>query len=189
MGEITIRRVFGDMALHKGWANETSYTATHCATSAGKNRADMMLVVAAMDFASRGLATSFVIVSDDRDFGPLVSHLCEHGFRVDWVGKPKPQVAKVQAVTPTAAKPPAIKTTTMAAATPKTALDMRLFKVIAAEPNASQGVTLVRLGHLMKGDTVKEQTGKATWRAYLREKLDLFILEGAAGETRVRLKT
>jgi hypothetical protein len=166
LGDVTIRRVFGDMALHKGWANQTSYTVTHCTTSAGKNRADMALVVAAMDFAHRGLASAFVIASDDRDFGPLVSHLCEQGFRVDWVGKPKPP-----------------------APSPKTALDKRLAKMISEDPAAAQGVTLVRLGQLMKGESVKAQTGgKASWRAYLKDSPH-FSLSGDGQETRVRLKT
>ncbi len=87
LGEITIRRVFGDMALHKDWAQETAYTAMHCATLAGKNRADMALVIAAMDFLHRGLASTFVIVSDDRDFDPLVSHMREQGCRAERIGK------------------------------------------------------------------------------------------------------
>ena len=94
LGEVTIRRVFGDMALHKDWAQETGYVATHCATSAGKNRADIALVVAAMDFLHRGLAQTFIIVSDDRDFDPLVSHLREQGCNAERIGKPAPQPTK-----------------------------------------------------------------------------------------------
>lgn len=94
LGEVTIRRVFGDMALHKDWAQETTYVATHCATSAGKNRADIALVVAAMDFLHRGLAQTFIIVSDDRDFDPLVSHLREQGCNAERIGKPAPQPTK-----------------------------------------------------------------------------------------------
>ncbi len=174
LGDVTFRRVFGDMALLKGWASQTAYTATHCTTTAGKNRADMALVVAAMDFAHRGLATAFVIVSDDRDFGPLVSHLLEQGYRVDWVGKPKVPAVKAP---PKTAKP-----------TASTALDRKLLMMISSEPESQNGVTLVRLGHLMKGETVKSQTGKATWRAYLKEKPELFVLEGAGTATKVRLK-
>jgi hypothetical protein len=174
-GEVTIRRVFGDMALHKGWANQTACTATHCTTTAGKNRADMALVVAAMDFAHRGLATAFVIVSDDRDFGPLVSHLHEQGYRVDWVGKPKVAAAKPADLT---VKPAA-----------RSSVDKKLIEVISSQPDASAGVPLVRLGHLMKGETVKVQTGKASWRSYLKENPTLFLLEGTGAAGRVRLKT
>ena len=178
-GEVTIRRVFGDMGLHKDWAEETGYTATHCTTKAGKNRADMALVVAAMDFAHRGLATAFVIVSDDRDFGPLINHLSEQGFRVEWLGKPKPVDAPPSVVKPPAPvlKPPALSV-----------LDKTLIGVISKEPDAATGVPLVRLGNLMKGGTVKAQTGQATWRAYLNKRPDLFEIIGEAKESRVRLK-
>lgn len=176
-GEVTIRRVFGDMTLHKGWANQTSYTATHCTTAEGKNRADMALVVAAMDFAHRGLATAFVIVSDDRDFGPLVSHLFEQGYRVEWIGKPK-AAAKSAKPAESEAKPVALSS-----------LDTKLIQAISSQPDASTGVSLLRLGHLMKGETVKAQTGKASWRAYLKEKPTLFLLEGDGASGRVRLKT
>jgi NYN domain len=174
-GEITIRRVFGDMTLHKGWANESRYTATHCTTAAGKNRADMALVVAAMDFAHRGLASAFVIASDDRDFEPLVSHLREQGLRVDRVGK-----TKATALRPT--KP-------VVRSSDQSLLDEKLVGVISSQPDASTGIPLVRLGHLMKGETVKVQTGKTTWRAYLKGKPDIFVIDGEGTASRVRLKT
>lgn len=169
-GEVTIRRVFGDMALHKDWAQDLAYTATHSPTTGSKNRADMQLVVAAMDLAHRGLAKAFVIVSDDRDFAPLVIHLREQGYRVEWAGKQR--------------KPPSAAKQRKAA--PRTALDKLLAERIKSEPEALGGITLVRLGHLMKGKTVKAQTGKATWRAYLRDNA-AFELLGDGQETRVRV--
>lgn len=174
-GDVTIRRVFGDTALHKGWAEVTNFTATHCPTSAGKNRADMALVIAAMDFAHRQLASVFVIVSDDRDFGPLVNHLREQGYRVEWAGKPK---AKSSTLVPS---------TSVIAPAARNELDRKLTKVLMSHAKADQGVTLVDLGHLMKGATVKAQTGKSSWRAYLKER-PLFELLGDGPQTRVRLR-
>jgi hypothetical protein len=131
----------------------------------------------------------FLIVSDDRDFGPLVNHLREQGYRVEWVGKPKAKVSK-----PVSVKSDKATVTTPAQApkpTPKpaetTALDKRLVKMITSHAEADKGVTLVTLGHLMKGDTVKAQTGKASWRAYLKER-PLFELVGKGPDTRVRVK-
>ncbi len=173
LGDITIRRVFGDMAIHKAWSTETTYTAMHCTTAAGKNRADMALVVAAMDFAHRGMASAFLIVSDDRDFAPLVSHLCEHGYRVDWIGKPKAKVV------PEPQK--ALDLTVV------TALDKRLKQVITSQPEAKEGITLGQVGQLMKGEAVKAQTGKATWRAYLKGKPSLYSVAGKGAASRVRV--
>lgn len=172
-GDVTIRRVFGDMALHKGWAEATSFTAMHCPTSAGKNRADMALVIAAMDFANRQLASVFVIVSDDRDFGPLVNHLREQGYRVVWVEKPKAKASKPLPEGPTTA-PAAMSE-----------LDKKLVNVIKSNAMTDQGVTLVKLGDLMKGATVKARTGKSNWRAYLKA-CPHFELLGEGRDTRVR---
>ena len=98
LGETVIRRVYGDMGLHKAWAAKTGFLTIHCTTTAGKNRADMHLVIGALDIAHRGLATHFLILSDDRDFGPLVAHLREIGMQVDWAGKPKAATQKVPAI-------------------------------------------------------------------------------------------
>jgi hypothetical protein len=48
---------------------------------------------------------------------------------------------------------------------------------------------LVRLGQLMKGETVRVQTGKTTWRAYLKGKADVFEIVDKGTASRVRLKT
>ena len=146
LGAPVIRRVFADVALRKDWADETGYLTTHCTTKAGKNRADIHLVIAAMDIAQRGLATDFLICSDDRDFGPLVAHLQERGLRVNWLGKTKPVAVKVE--------PPApekLKTLSE--------LDQRLHAILRAAKN---GLRLQAIGSQLRSATVKEQTGKAT---------------------------
>lgn len=177
LGEVTIRRVFGDMALHKDWAQETAYTATHCATSAGKNRADMALVIAAMDFLHRGLAQSFVIVSDDRDFDPLVSHMREQGCRVERIGKPTPQATGM-------AKP-------AARPRPASEVDETVDKVramiagagAAGYPIQSLGVALHQQGISLADRPLK------SWRAWLTSYPGEFECDPRGPAARVRLKT
>ena len=173
LGETVIRRVYGDMGLHKDWAAETGYLTVHCTTTAGKNRADMHLVIGALDIAHRGLATHFLILSDDRDFGPLVSHLREIGMQVNWAGKPKVATLKVPAIT-VAPKAP-----------PLSPLDRRVHGLwVGVKP----GLALVQIGNAMKGETVQKQTGKSSWRAYFQSKPDLYVLTGAGPSTVVTLK-
>lgn len=173
-GEPVIRRVYGDMALHKDWAAETTYLAIHCTTTAGKNRADMHLVIGALDIAHRGLATHFLILSDDRDFGPLVAHLREIGMKVEWTGKPKVVVRKIQSIT-VAPK-----------AEPLSPLDQRLHNLwLGLKP----GLPLVQIGNAMKGETVQKQTGKASWRAYFQSKSHIYGLAGTGAATVVTLKS
>lgn len=173
LGDTVIRRVYADIGLHKNWAAETEYLVIHCTTTAGKNRADMHLVVGAMDIAHRALATHFLIVSDDRDFGPLVAHLREVGMTVEWAGKPK-----------TAPKPAAVPIPSKANA--QSAVDQRLHAVFRAQ---KPSLSLQTLGSQMKQGTVLEQTQKATWRAYLSTKPELYTLTGTGATTVVTLKS
>ena len=171
LGAPVIRRVFADVTLRKDWAEETGYLTTHCTTKAGKNRADIHLVIAAMDIAHRGLATDFLICSDDRDFGPLVAHLQEQGLRVNWLGKQKP--VAVTSEPALLAKPKSLSE-----------LDQRLHALLRA---AKDGLRLQAIGSQMKNGTVKAQTGKTTWRAYLTSKKEMYKLNGPRQETMVSL--
>lgn len=173
LGNPILRRVYADMGLHKDWAADTSYLAVHSTTTCGKNRADMHLVIAAMDIAHRGLATHFLIMSDDRDFGPLIHHLREIGMQVEWAGKPK--------ITP---KPSAVPVSSKTNAL--SAVDQRLHAVFRAQ---KPSLSLQTLGSQMKQGTVLEQTQKATWRAYLSTKPDLYTLTGTGAATVVTLKS
>lgn len=173
LGSVVIRRVYADIGLRKDWAVETNYLATHCTTTAGKNRADMHLVVGAMDIAHRGLATHFLIMSDDKDFGPVVAHLREIGMQVEWAGKPKPALRKIPSIS----------------VAPKVEVLSPLDKKIRILLVTSKtGCSLVRIGNELKGETVQKQTGKASWRAYFQSKPDLYSMTGDGAATIVTLK-
>ena len=174
-GDPVIHRVYGDMLLHKDWAVETTYLAIHCTSSSGKNRADIHLVIGALDIAHRGLATHFLIMSNDRDFGPLAMHLREIGMQVSWAVKPRPE-AKPNIPVPVPAKPMALG-----------GVDKRLNDILKS---AANGLNLQSIGSQMKNfGTVKSQTGKTTWRAYLKSKPDLYRSNGAGAATMVALKS
>ena len=175
LGEVTIRRVFGDMAQHKDWAQDINYTANHSPTSSGKNRADMMLVVAAMDLAHRGLASAFLIVSDDRDFAPLVNHLREQGHRVEWTGK-SPGAAT--------AKP-------KVSANPATARKVGFVdkvKRLVGEAG-KDGLAIHLLGPAGQKEGIKiSETPQKTWRAWLIAHASEFDCDPRGPNARVRLR-
>jgi NYN domain len=176
LGDVAIRRVFGDMTLRADWAQETAYTATHCASSCGKNRADMALVIAAMDFVHRGLASTFVIVSDDRDFDPLVSYMREQGYRAERIGKQKAQS--------TDARKPAVKTK------PETQAD-RVFKKVRALIAAAgaAGYPIQSLGGALHGQNINvSDTPQKAWRAWLQSYPDEFDCDPRGPTARVRIK-
>lgn len=113
------------------------------------------------------MAHCFVIASDDRDFEPLVQFLLGGGFAVV-------RVHKTVEPAPTEAPPPVRPTPPKALS----ALDRRLREVLKPAK-----LNMVQLGNAMKGATVAQQTGKATWRGYLQSRQDLYRLEGDKAET------
>ncbi len=178
VGEVVIRRVFGDVKRVGGWPEAASYQMLHCDSSSGKkNLADMQLTVAALDLAHRGLATGFVIASDDRDFQPLIQFLIETGRTVLRLRKP------VSTELPMPEMPlPALPAQKKA---PLSAVDQALKTVLAGHP---KGLTLVTIGAKVRNGTVMAQTGKKTWHAYFASNTGRYLMEGAGIATTVRLK-
>lgn len=178
LGDIAIRRVFGDMVLHRDWAQETAYTATHCAASVGKIRADLALVIAAMDFHHRGLASVFVIASDDRDFDPLVSHIREQGCRAERIGRPAaPQP------TETASAPARPRRTT--------GRDRVIGKVRAMIAGSGEaGYPIQSLGAALHQEGISmTDTPQKSLRAWLTSYPEEFDCDPRGPKARVRLKT
>ena len=176
LGDVTIRRVFADMAQRADWAQETTYIATHCCTSAGKNRADMALVIAAMDFGHRGLASAFVIASDDRDFDPLVSYMREQGYRAERIGKEHRQPGET-------AKPAG----KARPASPEDKLVRKVRALIAAQGGVGFPIQLLGVELHKQGISVSDTPFK-TWRAWLTSYPETFDCDPRGPEARVRLK-
>lgn len=183
LGNPVIRRVYADLARYGGWLEADAYTAIHCRAGVRRNHADMQLAIAALDLAYRGLASAFLIVSDDRDFLPLITHLCEMGLTAERCGKSSALAAQEQAA----------KTPTAPAPSPRprmSELDAKLIKVLT-EQAQEQELTTVRLNNLMykKGKKIVDLTGHATWRAYLETRPDLYRITCSYGTTIVQLVT
>ena len=170
LGAVISTHIFGNLMLQKDWAAETACSAHHCSSASGKNAADIELVISALDLAYRKLAQTFVIVSNDRDFLPLIRHLRELGHEALCLkshcaaADPVP-VAPVQ--TP---KPPAAEPTAKAY---RQALDqLRSFVRNGAE---GKGRNLQEIGRHM--GTVKAKTGKASWRAFVKANPSVFSVD------------
>lgn len=178
VGEVVIRRVFGDVKKVGGWPEAATYQMMHCDSSSGKkNLADMQLTVAALDLAHRGLAAGFVIASDDRDFQPVIQFLIESGRTVLRLRKPAPPEL------PAPENPvPLIETQKKV---PLSAVDQAIKAVLAGHP---KGLTLVAIGSKVRNGTVMALTGKKTWRAYFESNTGRYLTEGTGAATTVRLK-
>lgn len=169
LGTVISTHIFGNLMLQRDWAAETACAAHHCSNASGKNAADIELVIAALDLAYRKLAQTFVIVSNDRDFQPLIRHLRELGHEAVCLKSNHPPADPVPVAPVQAPKPPAAEATAKAY---RQALD-RLTSFIRSGADG-KGRTLKEIGHHM--GTVKAKTGKATWRAFVKANPSIFTL-------------
>ena len=156
----------------------------------GKNAADLLLTVEAMEIMLTGKADVMVIATSDRDFAHLATHLRESGRRVVAIGEEKApehflRCCSAHHVLPAEAAPPA-------AVPPKPkpiTLPDVLAKVIAA--NAEKGwLPIQRLGTLMATETGKTLSGHgiSSWRALIQRHPDHFECEPKGPSARVRLR-
>lgn len=185
MGNVVACQLFGDITLHSDWAKEAGIDIHHCAGKSGSNAADIALVIAALDLAYRGLAQAFLIVSNDRDFEPLLRHLTKIGCSATVLKTPpKPVAEKVaKPAAPVAAKP----APQPAKAKTEPSL-LALVKELIRTKGDATGLEVVRLNslHGTIGFRVS-QTPEKQWRAWLRARPDHFELDPKGPESRVRL--
>jgi uncharacterized LabA/DUF88 family protein len=216
-GALTIRRVYGDMALLRDWEADHRFTSHHTGHGRGKNTADINLVIDAMDMAHSKRATVFVVVSSDGDFAPLATRLREEGLVVVGLGRSKASQSFKDACTefcampenvegPVAAAPDSVRSASgnndmqngmaMRASAPAKAvalsrIDTAIHSLFREKVGTTCKVTLSSFGQMMPKEKQINRTdcGKATWRAYLASYPDLYILEGSGTSSTVRLKT
>ncbi len=91
-GKLIVKKSYADWSRYQGYTAPFHESAIELIeipkrTQTGKNSADIRLVVDAMDLAwSKPHVDTFVIVSGDSDFSPLVSKLKENGKHVIGLG-------------------------------------------------------------------------------------------------------
>lgn len=85
-GAPTVRRVYGKLEHIADWADHGFRLQ---ATRPGKNAADLLLTVEAMNLALRESFHTILVVSSDRDFSYLAEHLRELGHRIIGIGESK----------------------------------------------------------------------------------------------------
>lgn len=106
-----IRRVYGDVLRLNGWMSVPGLRPVHAAQ--GRNSADILLAVEAVDLFHRAGARAFVLVTSDGGLAHLATHLREVGAQVTVMAEAKAGEALRAAGTrfvelcPIAATPPA----------------------------------------------------------------------------------
>ncbi len=91
LGALTIRRVYGCAKTRPRWERAPGFRFIHAGS--GKNAADVLLSLDALEVALGGLAETFVIASSDQDLSHIARRLRERGRRVIGMGEAKAPAA------------------------------------------------------------------------------------------------
>lgn len=188
-GEVVIRRVYGNAANLPGWCAAPGFHFRHAGP--GKNAADLLLTVEAMEVMLLQRADVLVIASSDRDFSHLATHLREAGSRVIGLGEAKAPETFRRACNLFAELPlrPAPVAQKPAARPVLTGMEAQVAAQLKGADPA--GLRLVELAERMKRDhdvRISDQPQK-TWRSWLGARPVLFDLDPKAPDAKVRLKT
>ncbi len=182
LGDIVSTQVYCDISLRSDWATEAGLDIQHCKGRPGKNCTDMQLCIAALDLAYRQLANSFLIVSNDRDFDPLIRHLKRIGLS-----------ARQHKLACAPTLPPARPIVTVATARPikphgDSAIALRVVKAKLTAQHAQDGLPMASLGglHAEIGFHVS-LTPEKTWRKWLTARPEHFTCDAKGPTAKVRL--
>lgn len=194
-GTPSIVRVYQDAQTQSEWHKAAGYRMIHAGT--GKNAADLLLVIDAMEFAlSKGI-DQFLIASSDRDFTHLAQRLREHGLFVMGVGEAKApktfraactsfiEIGRAPEVKDSAGAVPVSDTSSAVAD-----LDLKIQKAIAVHSKNGAGMQIAALGAIMHTQhSIRISTyPERNWRAYLMKRPELYDLDPRGPEAHVRFK-
>lgn len=189
-GQLSIKRVYGNSTKIQKWDEAPGFRTIH--SGSGKNGADILLSIEAVDLAHRSLIGTFVIATSDQDFTHLAHHLRERGFKVVGLGEAKAPIAFRKACSdflelPAKAGP--------SAAGPKEEvpvskglddLDKKIFVLIGKAPK----MKIATLGRIMNTNykvKISEHPRKK-WHSYLTSKPELYDCDPKGPNACVRLK-
>ncbi|MCR8725038.1 NYN domain-containing protein [Frigidibacter sp. ROC022] len=191
LGRVDIARVYAALNQPSDWLRAQGYRLLHA--GAGKNAADLLLSIDAMELALESGVESFVIASSDGDFTHLAQRLRERGLHVLGLGENKAPMGFRLACTefhcleegePKAA-PPAEENPADCAD-----LDLKIRSMIARYSTNGTGMRIAELGpqmhrtHAVRISTLPERT----WRAYLSSRPALYQLDPKSPEAKVRFR-
>ena len=181
LGRVDLARAYlNPLGSATAWCGTPGFRAV-CAAS-GRNAADLLLTVEAMEAGLTGGFDAVVLASSDADLAPLATRLRERHLTVLGLGEAKAPEAlraacsRFEELRP----PPPVEATAP--------LDRRIAEMIAAHDTDGAGMRIVELApkmHAAHGTRISTSRER-TWRAYLSARPALFELDPRGPEARVR---
>lgn len=198
LGELDLLRVYGDAGRLTGWEDTAGFRLIH--SGIGKNAADLLLTVDAMERALSGACDAVVIASSDGDFRHLAERLREQGLTVMGIGQEKAglrfkascsrfvSLSQKTAGRPVGEERPAAHNADPDPAAPEPPLSVRRWPAaitqLIREFGQSGGLTTNELGMLMGARHrvhIRDHPDR-TWKDYLEKRHGLYELkQGARG--------
>lgn len=188
-GDPAVLRTYTDAQRGSEWHTAAEFRLIHA--GCGKNAADILLALDAVELAlTRGISR-FVIATSDGDFTHLVQRLREYGAQVTGIGEAKTPAAyracchDFHELAPRSQPKPVVVKTAHAGS-----LDTRIGAMIATNSQDASGMPIADLGrkmhaqHGIRMSTLPERT----WRAYLLARPHLFDLDPRGPQARVRFR-
>ncbi|MBK1634624.1 NYN domain-containing protein [Rhodovulum adriaticum] len=179
-------RVYADAQRNSGWHDAVGYRLIHAGT--GKNAADLLLSIDAMELALVGGIGTFFIASSDKDFTHLAHRLREYGKSVNGFGEAKtPEAFRsacctfVEIGSSAMPKEPAV---------PVSEFDRKIRAMIAANSKKGTGMQISQLsGRMFAQHGTRISTyPEGNWRAYLLARPQLYDLDPRGPEAKVRFR-
>ena len=183
LGTVRIRRVYGNFASLTKWRD----TPTLCPEFAGtgKNGADILIAIDAMEIAFRQSIDAFVIATSDRDLSHLAVRLRENGQHVLGLGEDKcPDIFR-----DACSNFEELRAKAKSATTPKTLSDSEVCRMlkslIQAGSTQGRGLSLKDLGTRMSSEhgVTLASLGLKSWREFLKRHPEKFVID-EKGENR-----
>lgn len=189
-GTPTILRAYCDRLNPNGWDKDPRFQVTYLDTLAGKNSADIRLVIDAMDIAHASAVDSFALLSTDRDFAALAHRLRASGFWVLGAGRAETSAQFRLACSEFHALPGVEDRRPPAAEPAPLTVDQRILKAVRAEAALMGLLPLGPLGNTLrtKHALAKTDCGLTTWSAYFRSRPELYEIVGEGPATCLRLR-
>jgi hypothetical protein len=188
-GDPIVVRAYLDAQRASDWHSAIGYRLIHAGS--GKNAADILLAIDAMDLVHSRNAMRFIIATSDGDFTHLAVRLRELGAKVIGVGEVKaPRMfrASCSSFVELGAQP-TVKLVPNAP-TGVTELDLKIRAMIAQHSKKGAGMPIAALApkmhvaHGLKISTLPEKN----WRSYLTSRPALFDVDPRGPEAMVRFR-
>lgn len=196
-GELVYKRIYGSVARCLKWEASLGFRFIH--TGNGKNSADMMLAIQAVELALTQKPDSIVIASSDSDFSHLAHFLRERRVNVVGIGEAKATENYRKACSKfieisddkpsqTAPQSPCRKKLPTKVAKTQKPINDQIFALLTESP--MKRLKLSVLGqkmaskHGVKISTLPEKN----WRTYLENRPELWICDVKGPTAHVRIK-